>query len=218
MPEKKVLLILCILTVVSIVISLVTVEKGNYVSILNAICVGFFGSSIFYFFVVYLPERQKRKRVRNRLQEQYTSLKLEGIDLILMLSNSQSYQDREKLLDQQEFRRFFNEDVSPSMTRWHALANGLQENEYHFRELLYYLRMINDEIRYAMTTIDIHDEEVNKYLKNCSQVLSRLDILWHDYDDIKLLCRNLWSLYTGFSFVEGYKDRDVIQEMINRIE
>lgn len=154
--------------------------------------------------------------MRNRLQEQYTYMKLDGIDLLLRLSDSQSYQDRENLLDQQEFRRYFKCRDSSDISRWDAVANGLQENEYHLRELLYYLRMLNEEIRHAMTTIDIHDEEVNNYLKNCSQVLSRMDMIQNDYDDIKLLCRNLWSLYTGFS-PKGYQDTDVIQDMIERI-
>ena len=73
------------------------------------------------------------------------------------------------------------------------------------------------KIRHAMAAIDIHDEEVTKYLKNCSQVLSRMYMIHNDYEDIKLLCRNLWSLYTGYSFAEGYKDTDIIQDMIDRI-
>ena len=137
-----------------------------------------------------------------------------------MLSNSQSYpyRDRENLLDQQEFKRFFKCDVSPGMSRWDAVATGLEENEYHFREVLYHLRMLNEEIRRAMIVIDIDDEEVTGYLKNCSQVLSRMDIIQNDYDDIKLLCRNqLWPLYTGFT-AKGYRDTDKIQDMIDRIK
>ena len=104
------------------------------------------------------------------------------------------------------------------MDRWHAVANGLQRNEYHLREVLYYLRMLNEEIRHAMTAIDIDDEGVTGYLTHYSQVLSRMDMIENDYDDIKLLCRHLWSFYTGFSFVKGYPDTDVIQDMIDRIK
>lgn len=152
-----------------------------------------------------------------RLQEQYRSIKLHIIDLLLMLSHSQSYQYRENLLNQQEFRRYFKCRVSSDMDRWDAVANGLLNNEYHFQEVLYYLRMLNEEIRHAMTAIDIRDEEVTEYLMHCSQVLSRMDMIQNDYDDIKPLCRNLWSLYTGFSPIEGYQDIDVIQDMIDRI-
>ena len=213
-PEKTVLIVLVVLSAASIIAGLGT---SSHVAVVHSLSVGLFSSSIFYFCVVYIPERQKRKRVRDRLLEQYRSIKLDIIDLLLILSNSQFYPDRENLLDQQEFKRFFKCAVSQNMDRWHAVASGLEENEYCFRELLYYLRMLNDEIRHAMAAIDIHDEEVTKYLKNCSQVLSRMDMIHNDYEDIKLLCRNLWSLYTGYSFAEGYKDTDIIQDMIDRI-
>ena len=213
-PEKTVLIVLVVLSTASIIAGLGT---SSHVAVIHSLSVGLFSSSIFYFCVVYIPKRQKRKRVRNRLQEQYRSIKLRVVDLLLMLSNSQSYRNRENLLIQQEFRRFFNCNVSPDMRRWDAIANGLQGNEYHFREVLYYLQMLNEEIRHAMTVIDIDDEEVTEYLIHCSQVLSRMDMIQNDYEDIKLLCRNLWSLYTGYSFVEGYRDTDVIQDMIDRI-
>ena len=216
-PEKKALIVLVVLSVASIMAVLGT---SSYVSVVHGLSVGLFSSSIFYFCIVYIPERQKRKRVKIRLQEQYRSIKLRVVDLLLMLSNTRSYpyRDRENLLDQQEFKRFFKCAVSRDMDRWHAVANGLQRNEYHLHEVLYYLRMLNDEIRHAMTAIDIDDEGVTGYLTHYSQVLSRMDMIQNDYDDIKILCRHLWSLYTGFSFVDGYPDTDVIQDMIDRIK
>ena len=215
-PEKKALIVLVVLSGASIMAVLGT---GSHVSVVHGLSAGLFSSSIFYFCVVYIPGRQKSRRVKIRLQKQYRSIKLDIIDLFLILSNSQFYPDRENLLHQQEFKRFFECAVSPDMNRWHAVANGLQRNEYHFHEVLYYLRMLNEEIRHAMTAIDIDDEEVTGYLKNCSQLLSRMDIIQHDHDDIKLLCRNLlWPLFTGYSFVDGYPDTDVIQDMIDRIK
>ena len=160
----------------------------------------------------------KGKRARDKLREQYRSTKLNIIDLLLTLGNSQSYQDRENLLDQQEFKRFFKCAVSPDMSRWDAVASGLEENDYHFRDVLNHLHMLNDEIRRAITAIDIDNVKVTEYLSHYSQVLSRMDMIENDYDDIKLLCRHLWSFYTGYSFVDGYPDTDVMQDMIDRIK
>ena len=103
--EKTVLIGLFVLSLVNIMAGLAT---NSWASVLYTLSVGFVGSFIFYLFVVYIPERQKRKRVKIRLQKQYRSIKLDIIDLLLRLSNSQFYQDRENLLDQQEFRRFFD--------------------------------------------------------------------------------------------------------------
>ena len=219
MPSKWILVLLVLLTIVSILAGLATVPQQNHLIVLHSLSVGFFGSSVFYFFVVYLPERQKRKRVRTRLDKQYRSLKLEIIGLFLIVCDSQDYRNHELLLDQKEFRRYFSSDITSDMTRWDAVANGLEDYEFGFYELLYFLRMLNEEIRYAMTLIDIHDDEVDEYLKNCSQVLSRMDMVQpNNYDDTKLLCRNMWAMFTGFAFTNGgYKDNDVIQDMINKI-
>lgn len=218
--EKTVLIGLFVLSVANIMVGL---EAGSQASVLHTLSVGFVGSCIFYFFVVYVPERQKRKRVRDGLREQYRSLKLDIIHLLLRMSDSEfyPYRDRENLLDQQEFRRFFKCRVSPNMDKWHAVVNGFLNNEDYLREVLYSLRMLNEEIRRAMTVIDIDDEEVTGYLVHYSQVLSRMDMIQNDYEDIKLLCRDLlWPLYTGFSFTGGYpkSDVDVTKDMIDRIK
>ena len=220
--EKKVLFLLVVLSAVSI-----TYDSGtsSHAAITQSLSAGLFSSSIFYFFVVFIPECQKRKRVRTWLQEQFRSTKLNIINLLLMLSNSQyyPYQNRDNLLDQKEFKRFFKCAVSPDMSRWDAVASGLEENEYHFREVLYYLRMLNEEIRRAMIVIDIDDQDVARYLISYSQFLSRMDIIQNDYEDVKLLCRDLlWPLYTGFKpkTAEGYPDTDsdITQDMIDRIK
>ena len=38
-----------------------------------------------------------------------------------------------------------------------------------------------------------------------------------DYDDTKTLGRFLWEIFAGFSFVTGYRERDIIREMIDAI-
>jgi hypothetical protein len=37
------------------------------------------------------------------------------------------------------------------------------------------------------------------------------------YDDTKSLGNFLWSLFAGFDFITGYRERDIIQDMIDAI-
>ena len=57
-PEKKALIVLFVLSVANIMAGLAT---NSWVLVLHTLSIGFVGSCIFYFCVVYIPERQKRK-------------------------------------------------------------------------------------------------------------------------------------------------------------
>ena len=90
----------------------------NEDSLLYAVSLALFTSSIFYTFTVIVPEIRQRHRVRKRLQQQYRSFKRRCIDLFLIASQSQDYQNRENLLEHQEFRRYFSICNSNGQSRW----------------------------------------------------------------------------------------------------
>jgi hypothetical protein len=195
-----------------------TTPNRDYIQLLNALSVGFVISAAFYFLVVYLPESQKRSRIYRGMEKQYRLFKKSCIDTFLILSCSQEYQHREMLLDQEEFRRYFKNYNANNENRWDAVANGIQNNEYYLNEILYELRMLNDEIKFVRNNIDIHDEEVFQFLKNLSQIIHRMESTKPEYDDIKSFCRFLWEIFSGWSFIDGYRKTDIIAEMIGHIK
>ena len=122
------------------------------------------------------------------------------------------------LLDQEEFKRYFKNNNSNNENRWDAVANGIQDNEYYLNEILYELRVLNDEIKFVRSNIDIHDEEVFQFLNNLSQIIHRMESTKPEYDDIKSFCRFLWEIFTGWSIIDGYRKTDIIADMIGRIK
>ena len=218
MPERKIILLLIIATVVCLIISVITTQDKNYNLLLNALSVGFITSAAFYYIVVYLSESKKRNRIYRSMKRQYQLFKKACIDTFLILSDSQEYQHREMLLDQEEFRRYFKNNNENNENRWDAVANGIQNNEHYLNEILYQLRMLNDEIKFVRNNIDIHDDEVFNFLNDLSQIIHRMESTKPEYDDIKSFSRFLWEMFSGWSFIDGYKKSDIIANMIKRIK
>lgn len=217
MPERKIIWFLVVATAACLLTGVITTPEKNYTLLINALSVGFVISAIFYFIVVYLPENQKRSRIYRSMERQYQLFKKSCIGTFLILSASQEYQHREMLLDQEEFKRYFKNNNANNENRWDAVANGIQGNEYYLNEILYELRLLNDEIKFVRGAIDIHDEEVFQFLNNLSQIIHRMEATKPEYDDIKSFCRFLWEIFTGRSS-NGYRKKDLIKDMIERIK
>ncbi len=218
MPERKIIWILVLTLVVFSILSVTTVPNNNYYSLINSFSVGFVISIIFYFIVVYLPENQRKARIYRSMDQQYRVFKESCISTFLILSDSQEYEHRENLLNQEEFRRYFKNNNDQNENRWDAVANGIQNNEFYLNEIIYELRMLNEEIKFIRSSVNIHDEEVFQFLKRLSHMIHRMESTKPDYDDIKSFCGFLWSLFTGWSFIEGYRKTDIVTEMIERIK
>ncbi|MEQ1674140.1 MAG: hypothetical protein ABL865_03770 [Candidatus Nitrotoga sp.] len=218
MPQRKIIWFLVAATVVCLMVGVATTPDKNYIPFVNALSVGFVISVAFYFIVVYSPESQKRSRIYRSMERQYQFFKKSCIGTFLILSSSQEYQHREMLLDQEEFRRYFKNNNANNENRWDAVASGIQNNEYYLNEILYELRVLNDEIKFVRSNIDIHDEEVFKFLNNLSQIIHRMESTKPEYDDIKSFCRFLWEIFTGWSIIDGYRKTDIIADMIGRIK
>lgn len=216
MLDKKLTILLIFLTLIFLAIGITTVDSNGYGSMINSLSVGFVVSSIFYFLVVYMPEYKRRKMLHESLKSQYLQFKISCINTFLIISNSQEHSDREELLNLTEFRRYFKKENKNGENRWDAVANSLQDSEYYLREVIYYLQMLNEEIRYTRNSINLNDPEVFEFLNRLSQLIARMESTEREYDDIKSLCGFLWSIFTGWDWAKGYSESDIIKDIIGR--
>jgi hypothetical protein len=86
-------------------------SKENVNDVLHSIFVALLASAAFYAGTVAIPEIQRRRRIRTSLRRQYRSFKKSCIDLFLIASKSQEYENRDNLLDQEEFKRYFSNRI-----------------------------------------------------------------------------------------------------------
>jgi len=216
MLDKKLTMTLIFLTLVFLAIGIKTVDSIGYGSMFNSLSIGFVVSSIFYFLVVYMPEYKRRSLVRKHLEGQYIQFKMSCIITFLILSDSQEYPNKEELLNLSEFRRYFKMKNTRGESRWGAVANSLEESDYYLKEIIYYLQILNEEIKYTRNVVNVNDPEVVNFLNNLSQIIMRMELTEGEYEDVKSLCKFLWSVFTGWDLAKGYSETDIIKDIIER--
>lgn len=188
---------------------------GN--SIIFSLSIGFLVSMIFYLLVVWYPDKRKKNIIKHNLEEQYRFFKKDTIHILLSACAVGGYDGNlpSKLSDQNEFRKYFNEPISESQDRWHAVLNGF--NEYLLRELLVELEILLNEITFVLSNVDIDDKNVYSFFKRLSQAVHKMKNSTLEYEDVKQLSRFLWDLFAGWSFIEGYREDDIVKVMIEKI-
>jgi hypothetical protein len=193
------------------------IPHGNaWSKILYDLAMGALVSLIFYVLIVRLPEFQKRRRYRKLLASQYQSFREDCISLILLVADG-SYNGAlpETLSDQQRFRAYFEEMVTSDEERWHRFCNRL--DEYHQKEIIKRMEILRDEIAFILNNIDIPSDEPLKFLKRLSTAIYLNRDATLGYDDVKRFSGFLWIIFAGWNPVSGYRERDVIQNMIEAI-
>jgi hypothetical protein len=180
---------------------------------IHDIAVGIIVSLFIYLLVVWLPERDKRKRIRRSLQRQYDSFK-EGCIRVFLNAMGQGYDPAliDGLKDREQFMQFFKEPFSSRQTRWHAVTNGFHAE--NIKSLIVEFEILIAEVRFTLIAVDVENQEVFDFLKDLATFLYRARNCSPEYEGIKSLLRLMWSVYAGWSFIEGYIKKDVIADMI----
>ena len=192
-------------------------EEESILSLFHATCFALFVSSIFYAVTVIAPEIERSKRIRKGLRKQYRSFKRRCIDLFLISAKSQDYENREKLLDHKEFRKYFSLSLANRQSRWDLVATSIDDQDYIFDEIVREFDYLAREIDFARSSIDIDDEEVEDFLINLNQVIQTIKAAKANSDDYKHFCRTLWSIFTKSNMIDGQLEDDLIESMIERI-
>ncbi len=217
MPERRVLIALILITIAAAFVGIETTSEPRARSVLNVLSMGIVVSAIFYVIVVWLPGQRRKARIQRNLQEHYNAFRSSCIHTFLIASDSQDYHPREMLLEQSEFRRYFKVDVGNGQNRWDVVLKSLNGSRYLLRDIQYEIEILREELLYVLNAIDVHDEEVFAFLKRLAQIIYRMRDIETEYDDIKQIGGFLWELFAGWSVIDGYRDKDIVQSMIERI-
>lgn len=183
-----------------------------------AVSISIIAACIFYLFQVYIPEKRKREIIKANFENTYYDFKRSCISIFLSTQGA-SYDSQlpEKLLILEEFKVYFKEKKGcpENQDRWDVLLNGLEKD--NLQQLLVEFEILSNEIDYILNNIAMHDEEVFLFLKRFKIIIYSLKDTTDDYDDIKRLSQFLWELFTGWSFVSGYREEDFFKKMMSRI-
>ena len=189
-------------------------QTGN--EIVFSLSVGSAVSILFYFLIVWYPERRKRYILRNSLREYYHRFRLSTIGILLLSCNKVcEYSLVKKLNDPEEFKKYFTEDVTGTGGRMYDVMNNF--DEHHLQDLRIELEMLRDELAYIISQVDISEPKILDFFKNLSKYVYRMEHLTLEYDDIKSLSNFLWQMFANADFATGGSDEDIIEVMIDKI-
>jgi hypothetical protein len=118
-------------------------------------------------------------------------------------------------LDQKRFRAYFKEPVTQNHERWDRFLNNLEE--HHIRELLMTMEIFRDEVNQVLITTDISDIETSEFFKRLSAAIYSHRNATAEYDPVKQFSGFLWTVLSGWDIISGYRERDVVQDMIDAI-
>lgn len=189
-------------------------HNGN--SIVFTLSSGYLVSLFFWFIVVYVPNIQHRRVIKNNLSNYYNNFKEDTIQILLWGSIGTHDSNLPKeLCDFRKFRDFFKQDQSK---HWYAVLNKLEDDNTLLNDLIVELDMLANEVSYALNNINFTDPKIHSFFKRLSENVYRLkNSSIYTGDHVKSLGRFLWEILAQWSYVDGQREEDIIQNMIDSI-
>ena len=182
-------------------------------------------SFLFYFLMVFVPERRRRAIIKRNLTNNYLYLKKNIAHQIFWASVKGGRDDLrealfagteavESLMKVGSFRRLF-EGGKEADEGWYAFENQMGPDSLEYREIILNLQIFQKQIDFVLHNYSGVDGRLFDLMKNLEIVLHRIDHTYPDYDGIKPLCSFLWTIFSGWDFAVGYRDYDPIEKMIS---
>ncbi len=191
---------------------LLALHNGN--SIVFNLSVGYLVSLFFWLLVVHVPERQRRRILRNNLARRYKEFREDTIQILLWAAiGTHDSRLPEDLCDHRKFREFFDAN---GKAHWYAALNGLEKERID--DLLLELQLLADEMSYVLNNVSIQDPNVHAFFKRLSERIFRLrNSSIYSYDQVKYLGNFLWEIHARWSMIDGQRENDIVEEMIEAL-
>ncbi|WP_367715760.1 hypothetical protein AB2N04_16995 [Nitratireductor sp. GISD-1A_MAKvit] len=172
-------------------------------------------SVIFYLLLVLLPDLRRHRTLKRSLVRRYEEFRRECIFQLLYASGSSAIamSEVEALMMPNAFKEHFYGAL------WNKAANAFNydEDRRYLEDTVLAAQQFKAEVDYVLNLADIDDPKVFEAIKALSANLDVLTRATRDYDSVKSLFSNLWSILTGWSFVDGQYGRDRIRELLDAI-
>lgn len=174
-------------------------------------------AAIFYLFQVYIPSRKRHKIIKNNFEKTYISFKERCISIFISSVNgTYTVKEVEALLDLTAFRDYFKEEIEPGLKRWDEVANSLDDRT--ITQLLIEIELLKEETDFFLNNVILYDQEIFGFLKRLKNTYYEMKSIDMDYEDYKTLLKFFWEVFAGWSFVTGYRDKDIFKEMLKKVK
>lgn len=173
-------------------------------------------SIFFWYLIVYLPQCTRKKILKSTFQRHYRYFKEDVIEILLSASEEPfDGETEEDLMDHASFRAYYNAD---NKRRWYAMLYGLERNPEKIEDLLVEMDLLREEVAYLLHNIELENETAHAFFKRLTAHLYKLrNLSVYTNDHVKYLGSFILELFAGWSVIDGYSNRDPVQDMIDSI-
>lgn len=194
----------------------VSLHHGN--EIVFGLSVGLLTGVFVWFLLVWLPEQKRREIIRTNLRRKYHDFKHATMQtLVHAAGQSVDLETIDSLCEHYEkFREFFDAN---DKSLWYAAMNGIaDESKPYLDDILVEYQILADEFNFASNNILIQDEEVHSFLRRILEIVYRLRNYNSDrYNLEKLVGQYLFEIFARWSLIDGQRETDYVEDMIDRI-
>ncbi len=184
-------------------------------NLLNSLLINVLAAYLLYVLVVHLPGLRRRSIIRNNLATHYRHFREDIVTNFLQLASERvGFSRIKELCDMHAFRAFFSQDKN---ARWYAVSNALYDNPLVMRDIVTELVLFRNELTFALSQVEIHDERIFGLLKRLSAAIYRVEQRKLEYDDVKAFMGLMWDVFAGWSVIDGYRTSDIVQDAIEGI-
>ena len=180
-------------------------------------------SFLFYFLVVYVPERRKKRIIIDNLRRMYRGIKRDILYSVIFASQKGGRRDLEAgsetieaLMTPAGFRNAF-EKGREADEGFYAFENQMSDSTWEFQQIVLSLEMLSKQIEYLLHNFTIEDQKAFDFFKRLELHLMRIRSNGAGYDESKQLCSFIWEIFAGWDPIDGYVQHDEVQEMIGRL-
>lgn len=180
-------------------------------------------SFFFYYLVVFLPEGRKKSIIKANMQKMYKNIKIDILQEIVQASIKGGRSDLECDLDFIEsltsplvFRQAF-EHGEEANEGFYAFENQMSDATSEFKQIVKNLTVLSKQIEFILHNYSIENQNAFDFFKRLEILLMNIQTIGAGYDESKPLCRFIWEIYAGWSFVDGSIGYDPIEKMISNL-
>lgn len=223
-------LLFFIVVVTNNFLQIVYTETGCWTAfydISSSFLIGGLISFLFYFLVIHIPERKKRRIIKVNLKQQYANVKEAILHEIISASRKGGRTDLKRvdsdtikrLLTTDGFREAF-EGGEEGDEGFYAFQNYMSKEDVpEYREIIINLQVLSKEIDYVLHNCPIKDEKIFGFFKRLQGLLILLEnrSIGLYQDEEERLSGFIWEVFSGYSGIEGDRGYDIVEKMIEEI-
>ncbi|MCC2613494.1 hypothetical protein [Neorhizobium petrolearium] len=179
-------------------------------------------SFLFYFLVVFVPERRRSKILKENMISLYKSIRQDVVTSVVMASIkggredlTGQYDEIESLTDVREFKIRFSKGKK-SNEGFYAFENQMMERTFEFESIIQDIKLLASQIEFFLHNYPIQNGELFCLLKRFEVRLLSLFDSQAGYDESEPLTAFIYQWLAGWDLVSGYRDRDIFFDALEK--